>query len=310
MSVDRLINILVTITLIEMMILVGLRVTFADLFRTAGNGRLVARAVAANYLVVPGVAVALLVLFDASPMVAAGFLVLAVCPGAPYGPPFAGIARASVPIAVGLMVILAGSSAIVSPLLLHLLLPWLSGGAAPRIDLVAMVGALLLTQLLPLLLGLVVRHRHPQLASRLLAPLDLISKVMNLSVAALILATQFDMLSDIRVRGFVGMLLLLVACLVIGWLAGAPGSDSRRTMALTTSLRNVGVGLVIVTGNFPGTPAVSAALAYGIVEVLGSLAVALWWGRSNATAAPPGLRGWMPRNSPRRHCGRTGGDSG
>jgi BASS family bile acid:Na+ symporter len=50
-------------------------------------------------------------------------------------------------------------------------------------------------------------------------------------------------------------------------------------VALTTSLRNVGLGLVIVTGNFGGTPAVSAALAYGIVEVLGSLAVALWWGR-------------------------------
>lgn len=53
-------------------------------------------------------------------------------------------------------------------------------------------------------------------------------------------------------------------------------------MALTTALRNVGVGLVIVTGNFAGTPAVSAALAYGIVEVFGSLLVALWWRRSVA----------------------------
>jgi hypothetical protein len=32
-----------------------------------------------------------------------------------------------------------------------------------------------------------------------------------------------------------------------------------------------------VTGNFAGTPAVSAALAYGIVEVFGSLLIALWW---------------------------------
>jgi hypothetical protein len=36
-----------------------------------------------------------------------------------------------------------------------------------------------------------------------------------------------------------------------------------------------------VTGNFAGTLAVSAALAYGMVEVLGSLAVALWWARRN-----------------------------
>jgi BASS family bile acid:Na+ symporter len=87
------------------------------------------------------------------------------------------------------------------------------------------------------------------------------------------------MLAEIPVAGFAGMLILLVASLAIGWLAGGPGRDDRRTMALTTSLRNVGLGLVIVTGNFAGTPAVSAALAYGIVEVLGSLVAALWWAR-------------------------------
>jgi BASS family bile acid:Na+ symporter len=183
------------------------------------------------------------------------------------------------------MVILAGSSAIVSPALLHLLLPWLSGGEAPRIDLMAMLAALLSTQLLPLLFGLLLRHWRPQLADRLLRPFELVSKVLNLGVAALILASQFRMLTEIRIKGFVGMLVLLVASLVIGWLAGGPGRDNRRTMALTTSLRNVGVGLVIATGNFAGTPAVSAALAYGIVEVFGSLLLALWWGKSPATAS-------------------------
>jgi BASS family bile acid:Na+ symporter len=282
MSLDRLINILVTVTLIEMMVLIGLRATFAELAQTTRNWRLVMRAAAANYLFVPGVAVVLLILFDAAPAVAAGFLVLAVCPGAPFGPPFAGIARANVPMAVGLMVILAGSSAVVSPVLLRLLLPWMFGGYAPPIDLGGMVGALLITQLLPLLLGLGVRHWHPQLAERLASPFELISKVLNLSVAGLILATQLQMLMEIRIRGFVGMLILLAASLVIGWLAGGSGSDNRKTMALTTALRNVGVGLVIVTGNFAGTPAVSAALAYGIVEVLGSLLIALWWRKRSA----------------------------
>ena len=284
MSLDRLINILVTITLIEMMVLIGFRATFSELVQTARNWRLVAQALAANYVLVPGVTVALLILFEATPMVSAGFLILAVCPGAPYGPPFAGIARADVATAVGLMVILAGSSAIISPVLLYLLLPWISGGEAPRIDFVAMLAVLLSTQLLPLLFGLLVKHLRPRLAERLLSPFELVSKVLNLSVAALILATQFRMLTEIRIKGFVGMLILLVASLVIGWLAGR-GRDGRRTMALTTALRNVGVGLVIATGNFSGTPAVSAALAYGIVEVFGSLLVALWWGKSTGTTS-------------------------
>jgi hypothetical protein len=50
-------------------------------------------------------------------------------------------------------------------------------------------------------------------------------------------------------------------------------------MALTTSLRNVGVGLVIATGNFAGTAAVTATLAFGILEIVGSLLLALWWAR-------------------------------
>ncbi len=42
-------------------------------------------------------------------------------------------------------------------------------------------------------------------------------------------------------------------------------------MTLTTLLRNVGVGLVIATSNFPGTAAMTATLAYGLLEIAGSL---------------------------------------
>src|SRR5262249_45455519 len=156
MSLDRLINLLVIVTLIEMMVTVGLRVTFAEVTTTAKDRRLVVRALLANYLLVPAVTVALLLLFRANPLVAAGFLVLAVCPGAPFGPPFTAIARGNVPVAVGLMVILAGSSAILSPELLSVLLPLMTEGATVRVDPLGLVATLLATQLLPLLAGLLI----------------------------------------------------------------------------------------------------------------------------------------------------------
>ena len=59
----------------------------------ARNGRLLALAALANYVCVPAAAVGLLLLFRAQPMIAAGFLITAVCPGAPYGPPFTAIAK-------------------------------------------------------------------------------------------------------------------------------------------------------------------------------------------------------------------------
>jgi hypothetical protein len=46
------INVLVTVTLIEMMAAIGLRVTFTDLSGVARNWRLVIRAALANYVCV------------------------------------------------------------------------------------------------------------------------------------------------------------------------------------------------------------------------------------------------------------------
>jgi BASS family bile acid:Na+ symporter len=272
--IERLINLLVTIMLIEMMVAVGLGVTFADLNGVARNWRLVVQAALANYVCVPAATLGLLLLFNARPMVAAGFLILAVCPGAPFGPPCTKIAKGDVAASVGLMVLLAGSSAIAAPVLLHFLLPLMSEEEPLHVDSAKIVGTLLITQLLPLLAGLLVRHWKPVIAERLQRPANLVSAVLSLLTIGVILVVHFQLLIEIRLRGYAGMLLLLIASWVVGWVLGGPGHDLRIAMALTTSLRNVGVGLVIATASFAGTAAVTAVVAYGILEIVGTLLLA------------------------------------
>src|ERR1043166_6074313 len=167
MTIDRFVNLLAAVTLFEMMVTIGLGVAVAEIVGVARDWRAMARAGFANYVLVPAAAVALLLLFHAAPLVAAGFLIAAVCPGAPYGPPFTGLAKGNVALAVGLMTLLAGSSALLAPLLLRLLLPLASGDAQVQIDVVKMIGTLLGAQLLPLGIGLFLRHRRPALADRL-----------------------------------------------------------------------------------------------------------------------------------------------
>jgi BASS family bile acid:Na+ symporter len=279
MTIDRLIELLVTITLIEMMVAIGLGVTLADLVGVARNWRLVARAALANYVCVPAATVGLLHLFGAPPMIAAGFLILAVCPGAPYGPPFTRIAKGNVAVAVGSMLLLAGSSAVLAPVLLSWLLPLASGGEQVNVNAAGIVGTLLVTQLLPLCVGVAVRQWWPRVADRLQKPAELVCKLLNLAAVGLILVAQFRLFAETPPRALVGMVVLLLASWGAGWLLGGPGAEGRRAMTLTTALRNVGVGLVIATGAFAGTPAVTAVLVYGLFEVVGSLLLALVWGR-------------------------------
>jgi BASS family bile acid:Na+ symporter len=279
MRVDRLINVLSEITLIEMTVTIGLGVKFSDVLRVSRDYGRVTRALLANYILVPAAALGLLLLFHVSPMIAIGFLVAAVCPGAPYGTSFTAMAKGNVAVSVGLMVILAGSSAIVVPLLLQFLLPIVAGDIPLRIKAIKMVGTLLGAQLLPLWIGLMVRQRFPAWAERFKKPAGVLSVLLNLLLLAVILFVQFRVLVEIRLMGYIGMSCLVIAAVASGWLMGGRESEDRKGMVFTTTVRNVGVSLVIVTTSFPGTLALGSATAYALFQTIVIAFVALAWGR-------------------------------
>jgi bile acid:Na+ symporter, BASS family len=60
-------------------------------------------------------------------------------------------------------------------------------------------------------------------------------------------------------------------------LIGGPGNDNRKSLAITTSVRGVGVDLGIASGSFSGTPAVTAATAYALFQTVVMASVALAW---------------------------------
>lgn len=282
MTIDQAISLLVGVTLIVMMVALGLRITCGELLTAVRSGPVVIRTLLANYLCVPLTTVGLLMLFQTNGLVSAGFLVLAVCPGAPFAPQIAGLAKGDVPVAVGMMVILAISSVIMAPIALYLLLPLLLDNSTVTFDPLRVVSNLFILQLLPLGTGLLIRNGWPQLASKLETPTQRASLLLNLLTVVGVVATQYPALAAIQMRGLVGMTALLVMSLSAGWLLGGETEPVRRSLAVTTALRNLGLSLVIATGSFAGTPAPTAVLAYGLFSIAGTLGVASWWGRDHS----------------------------
>ncbi len=284
-QLNQLTNLVASVTLFEMMVAIGLGATFADVLLVAKDWKLVTKAALASYLLVPAAAVGLLILFQANLYIAVGFLICAVCPGAPYGPPFTGMAKGNVGMAVGLMVVLAGSSALAAPLLLQGLLPFVLGflPALPSdsppltIDALKVVTTLMVAQFIPLCLGLALRQWRPSLADHLKKPANRISMVLNLTTLSLIFFAQFDMLIGVPLRGYIGMLALVLAGVAAGWLLAGSGKAS--AMVMVTSVRNVGVALVIVTGVFAGTPAVASATAFALFQTIVMALIAAVWGK-------------------------------
>lgn len=274
-----LINALAAITLIEMMFTLGLGLTSSAVLNATRNGHLIMRALFASYVIVPALAAVILTLFHASPMVAAGLLIVAACPGAPYGPPFTRLAKGEEGTAVALMLVLAVTSAILSPLLLGILLPAVTNSNAVATNVPKLVGTLVGTQLLPLCVGILVRHYLPERAYRLRKPAGALSVGLNLCTLGAVVSVYFSTLTSIRARGYLGMLCLLLACMAAGALMGGGKVQERKTMVITTAVRNAGVSLVVATTSFGGTAAVTAATAYALFQTLGMAVIAVAWGK-------------------------------
>ena len=184
-----------------------------------------------------------------------------------------------------LMVILAGSSAVLAPVLLQLLLPLASGGQTARVDAGRIVSTLALVQFLPLCVGLAVRARRPAWAQRLRKPLGRLSALLNLSLLVLVLAAQFHLLAHIRVRGYFGMLVLLAGgrtalgagpALLLGFAAAllcrliAPWCGGAVTAMLVAVAVGAALGLHLaaalpfaLAGESPGRAGLAAGLYLG-----------------------------------------------
>src|SRR5262245_57563809 len=172
---------LVNITaLMAIMLAMGMQVKFEAVMSSTRPLRRVLLGLLANYVLVPIVTLGLLYLFQANPMVSVGFFVLAVSPGAPVGPPATTIAGGNVAWAIGMMVILAGLSAVLTPALLGIMAPYLAPESDLHIDYLAIARALVIAQMLPLVVGLLIHHRAPRFTERILKPLRSVANVLLL----------------------------------------------------------------------------------------------------------------------------------
>jgi len=91
-----------------------------------------------------------------------GFIIIAMAPAAPFGPKLTQMAKGNIPLAVGLMFILAVVAVISVPITATIIL-----GGGITIDALGILMTLVFYQLIPLLLGLLVNSLWGNIAEKL-----------------------------------------------------------------------------------------------------------------------------------------------
>lgn len=255
-----------TLMLISLTFGAGLEVNREHLFAALKNLGLLGRAFLANFIIVPVLGVLLAKLFRLPPLIATGFLLMAIAPGVPFILAQARKRGGSLGFAVELAVFLPLVSVVTVPLTADLVLP---GVTAAELPLGQFVVTLLLFQVLPLFIGVAVSHRLPAVAPRLIRIAHI---VFLISVVVVLVLLAPKLASSVgRVYGSNGlwaMLCLTVLSMVTGWLLGGPAAENRRVLGIGTTLRNIGLCLVLATSTFREPLVASSVLAYLLIQFI------------------------------------------
>ena len=235
----------VLVFVVTSMLAMGLNLTVGEILDPLRNLALVGKALVANFLLVPLLAYAILLVVPLTDAQSVGLILLATAAGAPFLPKLVEMAKADVAYGVGLMVLLMVVTVAYVPIVLPFLLPGV------QVDPVEIASSLVVLMLLPLGIGLFVRARYADTAASVQPTVNQVSSTALVFLVVLMLVLNFQtLISVIGTGALLAFALLIVGSLAIGWLLGGPETGTRPVLGLGTAQRNVSAALVVGAANF------------------------------------------------------------
>jgi bile acid:Na+ symporter, BASS family len=271
---------------------IALDVTGEDFRSLRRRPQLFALGLAAQFVLLPGLALLLIVWTDPQTSVAVGLLLLTCCPAGNLSNILTHRARGELAFSLSMTSASNALAIVVTPLTFGFWSAWQADldGAVDAVR-VSSADLLLDTALLivaPFVAGVLVAWRRPGLARRL-------SRYVEPAVLALLLVLIIGAVAASRsilaaALPYVGpfVLALNAVALAVGYLVTRItrlGEAAARAMTFEVAIRNTGLALVIALTVFPTLGGVAVTVAmYGLWDVVVGLLLASWW-RRRALAA-------------------------
>lgn len=252
------------------MLVVGLELTVSDFTRQGRRWRLVLAATLLQPVLLSAVALFALTVFRPAPDLAVAMLVLAVAPGGLISNAYTYLVRGDVALSVALTAL----STLLAPIVIPLVLPLvaqLAGGAVATTgwSAGALVQRLLLTILLPVAVGMIVRAYWPRRVGAWRRPL---AAVTAFAIAVLLVPAVIDALqapaSHILDMARYAVGFTLAAMVAALPLAFTLTSDPKARVALSVefAVRNIPIAVMLMTANGGSNEAVLFFAVYFVLD--------------------------------------------
>lgn len=269
--------VLVAFLTVFLMVGIGTTLTVADFQRAVTQPRGVLIGLASQYGWMPLLGYSAAKLANLPNEMAVGLMVMTCASGGNASNMFSWFARADVALSVSMTAIAAVLSVVAMPLLLA---AYASGFTTEDVQMpYQQIAATLLGMLVPLGLGMAIRHFRPTWASKLERP-GMLSGALMLGIV--LWAGAPDMVANVQAMTgqMLGSCLAVAASgMLLGYLAARLGglpSAQRRAVAFETGIQNTPVVIAVVLASFPGPlqqPVLHMPLVYAMFVLVLALVV-------------------------------------
>lgn len=262
----------------------GLTARFSDVTYVLHLPDLLARSLLAVLVVAPVVAAVLVSVMALRPQVAIALVALATSPLPPLLPRRGETAAGHVQYRLGLVVVLAvlaiPVTAVATPLLGHVFGRQYVASSWHVAEL--MVTAVLV----PLVAGMTVRVRWPELAEHLAGPIERVQRwALPAAMIMLLIAAAPAMWRLMGGLTLVAMVLFVTIMAAVGHALGGPEPRNSAVLAFATGCRHPAAALTVATASFPNADEHGAVALYGLVTAAVGALYTRWLRRNSATLA-------------------------
>ena len=260
------------LSLFLIMLGMGLSLVIADFKRIALYPKATIIGLSNQLILLPLIAFAIVSVLNLSPLVAVGFMLLAACPGGVTSNLITHVSRGDTALSITLTAISSFASVVTIPFIISSsLLHFLGDAQTIALPVVKTILQILTITIVPVSIGMTIRHFFPNFANRMDKPTRIFSSVIFLIILISIIATNTETIR-LYFFEFGGVSLFLnIVTMGLGFLTAQYfqlNLPQRISIAIESGIQNSTLAIVIATSILQQGDLALPAAIYGLIMFL------------------------------------------
>ncbi len=281
MEANILTQVFLPISLAVIMFGMGLSLTPADFKRILVYPKAVAVGLFSQLILLPIIAFGLCKLFNLSPELSVGIMILAACPGGATSNLITHLGNGDTALSVTLTAFSSIITVFTIPIIVNFsILHFIPNGSEQQLSVIGTVVSVLVITIIPVFLGMLLLQKIPKIASKLDQPFRKVSALFFVLIVLAAILKERANIVDYFVQAGPVALVLNIGTLAIGFgLAKAFGINEKqsRTISIEAGIQNGTLGITIAATIIGNSVMTIPSVIYGLL-MFGTAAILIYWG--------------------------------